>query len=176
MDPGTRTRREPWRIEPLGSLGARSLVTVLAALLGGCVGSYIESTEIRDTEDNRAIYDLVLAYRKAVEQRDNEALGGMVSNRYYENAGTTERTNDDYGFDALENKVFPLLRENIKAVQYSILMREIHVDGDQAWADFEFYANFKYVEGGEVAWDRKNDFNRMEFVRESGHWKIVAGL
>lgn len=154
-----------------------ALVVSLAALAApGCSTKHLPHTQIEDTPETRAVFNMVMAYRTAMEERDVDALLGMVSRRYYENAATTERSNDDYGFDMLAKAVIPVLRENIKAVQYRILLRSITVDGERAWADFEYYYNFKYVEGGEEGWSQQNDFNRLEFLLESGVWKIVAGL
>ena len=156
---------------------ALGLGMALAALAGtGCAGTTIPGTEVEDNVDNRAIYEQVLAYRDAMETRDTDKLLAMTSTRYYENGGTTDTEVDDYGYETLRDKVLPRLRENIKAVQYRILLRRVGVDGERAWADYEYFYRFKYVEGGREGWAQKNDFNRLEFIREDGHWKIVAGL
>jgi hypothetical protein len=159
---------------------SRSLLVVGLALLAlsapGCKAPVIASTEIPDTEENRAIFDRVMAYRDAMEARDVDAIIAMVSRQYYENGGTTDRDSDDYGYDTLRDVVLPKLRTNIKAVQYRVLMRRIEVDDDHATADFEYFYRFKYVEGGHEAWTQKNDFNRLEFALEAGQWMIVGGL
>jgi len=45
-----------------------------------------------------------------------------------------------------------------------------------AQADFEYYYKFFYVEGGKDRWQARNDFARLEFAKEDGVWRIVAGL
>lgn len=146
-------------------------------LLGGaCGGGTLPRTEIPDTDDNREIYDRVLHYRDLMEERNVDGILEMVSRDYYENNGTTETDRDDYGYETLRDEVLPKLRENIQAVQYQVLLRRIEVDDDRARADFEYFYRFKFVEGGEEGWAQKNDFNRLEFKREDGTWKIVAGL
>ena len=153
------------------------VVTLLmVAMIAACGGNFIENTEIPDTSENRVVYDRVMAYRQAMEERNVEAVMSMVSRRYYENAATTDRDHDDYGYERLVSGVLPMLRENIKAIQYRVLMREIHIDGDRAWADYEFFCNYKYVEGGSEGWRQLNDFNRLEFIHEDGAWKIASGL
>ena len=142
----------------------------------GCASTYLPHTEIEDTPDTRAIYDVVVAYQNAMEQRNVDALMGLVSHRYYENSGSTERDDDDYGYEQLRDKVAPLLKENIKAVRYRVILRNIEIDDGRAWADFEYFFNFKYVEGGDEGWAQKNDFNRLEFGQERGRWKIIGGL
>ena len=142
----------------------------------GCSKTYLPFTRISETEETRAVYDMVMSYRAAIEKRDMAGILAMTSSRYYENAATTERDDDDYGFEKLRGAVLPILRENIKAAQYRILLRDIHIDGDRAWADYEYFYTFKYVEGGNEGWKQKNDFNRLEFVREQGRWKISGGL
>lgn len=158
----------------------RSLLLASLALLAlsapGCKTAMLPNTEIPDTEDTRAIYERVMTYRDALESRDVDAILAMVSRQYYENAGTTDRDSDDYGYDTLRDVVLPKLRTNIKEVQYRVLMRRIEVDDDRATADYEYFYRFKFVEGGHEAWTQKNDFNRLEFAREAGQWMIVGGL
>ncbi len=159
---------------------ARALV--VAALLTplglapACTRDTIADTTIPATENNRAIYDLVMTYRRAIETRDLESLLPLISRRYYENAGTTDRQTDDYGYERLVTEVLPMLKDNVKAVQYRILMRDIQVDGDRAWADYEYFYNFQFVEQGNEGFAQKNDFNRMTFVREDDMWRIAGGL
>ncbi len=136
----------------------------------------ISGTEVEDTAENREIYDRVMAYRDAMEERDIDKILSMTSTRYYENGGTTDTEVDDYGYETLRDAVLPKLKENIKAVQYRLLLRRVNIDGERAWADYEYYYRFKYVEGGREGWSQKNDFNRLEFTREETNWKIVSGL
>lgn len=153
-----------------------ALAFVALPLFAACGSSMIGGTEIPDTKENRQIWDRVMEYRKAVETRDADKLLGMVSRKYYENSETTDDSTDDYGYDELKDIVIADFRDNILEVQYRVLMRRISVDGDRAFADFEYYYSFKYVEGGVTGWKPKNDFNRLEFAREDGRWNITGGL
>ena len=152
------------------------LLSASAALGGACATNHIEGTEISDTKPNREIWDRVMEYRKAVEERDAEHLLAMVSRKYFENGSTTDETVDDYGYDELRERVLADFKDHVVEVQMRIMMRRIDIDGDRAHADYEYFYNFKYTEGGMSGWKPKNDFNRLEFVREDGAWKIAGGL
>ena len=141
-----------------------------------CGPKMIEGTDVEETTDTRAIYELLEAYREAIEQRDVPALAAIVSPRYFENASSVARSDDDYGYEALRQKILPLLQDNIKTVQYRIRLTRIEITGDRAFADFEYWLKFLYAEGGHEGWRVKNDFNRLEFEREGEDWKITGGL
>ena len=152
------------------------VVLFVAQSAGGCINSTLPMTDIPDNDDTRAIHAKVLAYKEAMEARDIDAIMALVSHRYYENGGTTETDRDDYGYETLRDVVLPRLRQNVKALQYQVIFRRIEVEEDQAFADYEFFSRFLYVEGGREAWDQDNDFNRLTFRMEDGEWMIVAGL
>ena len=152
------------------------LALALALLTSACAKGNLPNTKIEDTEETRGVYDRVEQYRAAMEARDVDGVIAMVSPRYYENAGTTDTDKDDYGFQVLHDKVLALLRNNVLAVQYQLLLRDIRVDGDVAIAEYEYFYKFKFVEGGNEGWAQRNDFNRLEFSREGGQWMIVSGL
>lgn len=156
-------------------------VRILAALTGlllavGCGPSMIDGTDIEDTEANRALFDLIESYRAAMEQRDVDALAVLLSTDYFENASTTATSKDDYGIEALRGKVLHLLDDHVKAIQFRIRLTRIEVSGDRGHADYEYWLKFLYTEGGREGWHVKNDFNRLEFVREGEDWKIAGGL
>jgi hypothetical protein len=129
-----------------------ALVGALVASFAACGTSYIANTKIPDTEENRAVYQRVMEYRRAVESRDTNTLEAMLSRAYYENAGTTDRADDDYGFEKVRDTLLPELRDNVLEVQLRILLHRIRIDGDRAYADYEYYYTFRYVEGGIEGW------------------------
>jgi hypothetical protein len=154
------------------------LVAIGAALLTltACAASMIPGTRVADTAENREIYSLVEKYRSAMEHRDIETLKKLASARYFENASTTHHKKDDYGHSTLIGKVLPKLTDNIKKVEYRIMLKAVSIRGNQATADYEYMWKFLYSEGGREKWEQRNDFNRLDMVREDGAWKIVAGL
>lgn len=144
--------------------------------LWACAPRNIEGTNVPDTRENRVIADLVERYRLAVERRDTDALREMMSRRYFENAGTTANPDDDYGYDQFESSVLPLLTQDVKSVQFRIYLRRVEFQGDRAFAEYEYYYKFYYVDGGKDRWAAKNDFARLEFVWEDGVWRIAGGM
>jgi len=145
-------------------------------VLASCGQKLIPGTRVPDTKENRVIADLVQKYRLAVERKDIDALKEMVSRRYYSNAGTTGDNQDDYGYDFLEGTILPMLRDDIKQVQFRIYLKRIYFQGDRAFAEFEYYYKFFYLDGGKERWFAKNDHGRLEFAKEDNVWRIVGGL
>ncbi len=151
-------------------------MVILAVLAAGCGPKVIDGTGIKDSETNRAIYEVIETYRTALESRDVDAIAALLSTEYFENASTTATSEDDYGIEALREKVLPLLDDHVKAVQFRIRLTRIEVIGARAMADYEYWLKFLYAEGGREGWHVTNEFNRLEFVREGEAWKIAAGL
>ena len=149
---------------------------LLSGALFACQASYLPNTKIDASDENRAIYKVMMSYRAAMEARDVDGVLSLASSKYYENAGTTETDEDDYGYDELRQQVAQLLSDNVLAVRYHVLLTNIDVDGDRATCDYEYRAQFKFVEGGQEGWAQRADFNRLDLVREEEGWKIVAGL
>ncbi|MFT5429956.1 MAG: hypothetical protein ACI9OJ_000629 [Myxococcota bacterium] len=162
------------------SLNSLVLVSLLVAAgsltLVGCVATLIPGTLVEDTAENRGVYDVLEAYRAAMEGRDEDSLRSMISRDYYENASTTDKSVDDYGYDVLQESVIPKLRDNIKKIQLRVLLKKVVVQGDRASAEFEYFAKYLFSEGGREEWKALNDFNRLDLVKEEGAWKITAGL
>ncbi len=148
----------------------------VAFVLAGCATGQIPGTLVDDTVENREIHSIVEAYRQAIEKRDIDAIGKLVSRRYYENASTTDVQTDDYGYERLAKTVFKQLQENVKKAQYRIVLKKITFQGNRAAAEYEYFWRFQYTEGGREQWVAKNDFNRLDFIREDKAWKILSGL
>lgn len=158
------------------SLAVAVAVLVVAGSTSACTTKNLPGTEIEDTPQTRSLYDVVMKYKRAMEQRQPEKVLELVSRNYYENNGTTDNRDDDYGYDELKNVVLPELQQNVKAVQYRILLSRIEVNGERGWASYEYYYTFAYVEGGKSGYDVLNNYNRLEFALEAGDWKIISGL
>ncbi len=155
---------------------ATGLLATLLLVVSACAPAFIPGTSVEDTPENRDVVGSVELYRKAMEDRDEATLLRMVSRRYGENGSTTDTPDDDYGYETLTGRVLPKLHDNIKEVQYRVMVRRIGIHADRAFAEYEYVARFLFSEGGRDRWQALNDFNRLDFIREDGVWKIESGL
>lgn len=158
--------------------GAGLLVfCLLAVTFSGCGAGYLDvGKKVPATEQNKEVYDVVVAYHSALEDRDTAAVRKLVSKRYYENGGTTDSDADDYGVDRLQADVIPRLRDNVERLQMQIRLREIRINGEKAECDFEFFGRVLITEGGRKSYKMWNEFAQMRFVRENNKWMISGGL
>ncbi len=157
------------------------LAIVTASLLGACGGQYVESavfdpdTRVRRTDDTLAITALMEDYEEALAGLDIARVRTLVSEDYYENAGTTDTTRDDYGYHGLE-ELFTALSEHVEDVDVDVAVRDIIVAGDDADVLFEYTFRMRYIVGEEGRWETERDVNRFQLQREDGVWRIVGGL
>lgn len=151
------------------------------ALTAACGGQYVESpvldpdAEIRRTEDAVAITALMEEYERALDGLDLDTIRGLVSEEYYENAGTTDTTRDDYGFDEV-NRMFQSLVDHVDDIDVDIAVRDLVVEGDTADVLFEYTLRMRYVVAEEAHWETERDVNRFQLRRDVDGWRIVSGL
>ena len=152
---------------------APPLVAALA-LLAACAPRLIPGTDIRDTHDNRAVYDVVRAYQQALERRDAPAILALVAPDYFDNAGTPDPS-DDIDRARLE-KTLPADLAKLEGVRLDVTMRGIQVQGDTATAEV-FYETYYRVEtpAGPVP-RRDSDVHQIHLKKIEGAWKITSGL
>lgn len=147
----------------------------------GCGAGNIESRivspelELERTEDNAAIVEVMEAYAKAIESRDFDSVSKMLSKDYYENAGTTDRTEDDYGLAGIK-KLFTTLGDHVKEVRVEVTIRDLSVEGDRGRVVFDYALTMLYNVGGEERWQTARDVNQVELRREGGSWLILSGI
>lgn len=152
----------------------RLLCPALLAV-AACGPKYIGETEIPNTEDNRAIVDVIAAYKKALEARDVDAIMALVSPGFFETSGTPEGS-DDYDRAGLERKLTDWF-SHVRALKADIRVKSIDVTDDKASARYFFEFNYQIAPPGELpVWKREADTAEMRFVLEDGAWKVVAGL
>ena len=161
------------RIQPLVMLLALPFALVI---LSRCGSGMLGDSKVPDTEDNRAIYKLMLEYKDALQKRDAEHVLALVSRDYLENGSTTDNDADDYGYQELAEEVLPKLLNNVKAIQFEFRLKAITLVGDRAQVQFEYTTHFLYSEGGRENWHSKSDLNQWELVKTPDGWRIVSGL
>jgi len=150
-----------------------SLLLLLAA--GGCAHANIEGTTIEDTKDNRELLALFGKVREAMQNRDAEMILSMVSKNYFEDMGTVD-PKDDFDFERLKTKVLPASMEITKEFKVDFEVHAITVDGDYAFADVRFWSRMRLDMPAGPLKETHKDFNRVEFAREDGVWRITSGL
>lgn len=155
-------------------LAAILLVTSVSTLVG-CGKRYVKGTTVKYSAEKQQLADVVEQYRQAVERRDADALRKMASLNYYENASTTTKAEDDYDFNGLQ-KVLADLKNQVKAVKYSISIKDIHILGETARVDYEYKSQYLIAVGEQDRWATHGDKNRLTFRREEGEWRILAGM
>ena len=156
-------------------------LVAVVLLTSACGRQYIESSlyddelRVKNTEYNVALTDLMQQYSDALERMDLDAIAAMVSEEYYENAGTTDTTSDDYGQEGLA-PMLSLLSEHVEEMRIDVSIRDIVVEQDLANVLFEYSIRARYTVEGQARWESERDVNRLQFQREPGGWRIVSGL
>lgn len=144
------------------------------ALSAGCSARRIPGTEIEDRGDNRAVYEVVRAYQKALEARDAPAILALVAPDYFDAAGTPDPA-DDLDRARLE-QTLPADLARLEGVRVELTLRRIDVQGDTATAEI-FYENYYRVQTPSGAVPRRDaDVHRLTLKKLDGQWKIAAGL
>jgi hypothetical protein len=149
-------------------------LVALAVSLSACAHGKIAKTDIEDTPDNRAILDVMKSYQRAFEGRDADAVLALVSTRYFEDNGNTDR-NDDYDYNGLKTALSKEF-EKTKAARLEVRVDEIVVKEDKAYATiyYQYRAQSEFPVG--TKWKSSSDYARVRFERENGKWMIIAGI
>ncbi len=134
-----------------------------------------EEAEIPDTVDARQVVDVLVQYRRAVVRKDVGTLRRLVSERYYDNGGTTDTTRDDYAAESLP-EVFELMAQNANQIKYDVKVKGVEVGERTASIDYEYEYAYQYQVGEQTNWDAGIDVNRLQLEAEEDGWKIVSGL
>ncbi len=151
----------------------RRLIVASALAMAACARN-IPNTDIRDTSDTRAIVEVIEKYRNAAERRDSAAVLALVSTSYFDDAGTSDPS-DDLDYKQLQ-KALAQDYQKLPAVRLEFGIKQIQVDGDKAFAIFFYESHFRVVTPrGEVP-KQNSDQSRMAFRKEKEAWKITSGL
>jgi hypothetical protein len=179
-------------MHPRIRLTLATLLLLAAHLLvaSGCVSQYIQSEElyadergfridedarIPDTTENRKILDVLAKYREALIQKDVGTIRRLVSEDYYDNAGSTDTTRDDYGHDELP-QTYEMVAQHAKNIQYNVTVKELEVEDNRARLTYEYNYAYQIEMGDQSEWDAGLEVDRLELVRQGDSWKIAAGL
>lgn len=158
------------------------LATSLSLLfVTACGGQYLDSplldddARIRRSPAGEAVTGVMEEYERALDAMDIDAIRALVSEDYYENAGTTDTTADDYGFDEVTT-MFATLLDHVEEMDIDISVRDVIVEEDAADVLLEYTMRVRYSVAESAHWETERDVNRVQLRNEEGAWRIVSGL
>ena len=143
-------------------IAAAACLLVLAATLASCGGSPASS----ETQDPQALAtDLIDQYAIAVFDRDQEALGNLLSDAY------VLRRSDGTGYDR-QGYIDALAQGSpYELVNYTITDVQARQDGDILVASFVLEAQI--MENGKPVTSAPSP-SLVTFVRVDGQWKLAS--
>lgn len=155
----------------------RCLPIALGLGLGAvsCAHSLIPGTKVEDTAENREVLQVVAKLRLAMEARDAAAVLALVSPNYFEDMGNPN-PKDDYGYSDLQARVLPEIMATAKEIYVSFEANDAVVNGNEAYVDVRYNSRARIEFPSGSTWDTHKEFNRIEFTRENGEWRIISGL
>jgi hypothetical protein len=146
----------------------------LLALLAACAPSRIPGTDVADSKENRAVYEVIRQYAEALRKKDAARILDLVAPDYYDGSGTPD-PGDDVTRETLEKNLAADLAK-VEAVGLDLGVKKIDVVGDEARAEIFYDAAYRVVTPGGPIAKRPSDLSQMRFRKLGGIWKISAGL
>lgn len=148
----------------------------LGLLGAGCVKpKLIPNTKIKDTEVNRDMLKVVIAYQQAMESRNAAGVLTMVHPLYQDNAGTPEGS-DDRDYDGIK-KLLATHFQNTTKIRYRIEFLDVKVTGREAEVYVYIDATFVFEPPDAMPrWRRMADHHRYRLLKDGGRWLFISGL
>jgi hypothetical protein len=148
---------------------------VLCAPLAGCTSSYIPNTSVEDNSENRKVIGFCEKYRRAVEDRDVDALVSMASPRYFETGGNA-KSSDDIDYNGLREYLASKFKQT-KAIRYEIKYHRVaETENKVILVEFTYTASFQIPTASGDMWHRAVRDNQLQLVREGDSFKILRGM
>ncbi|WP_375766519.1 nuclear transport factor 2 family protein [Archangium gephyra] len=155
-------------------MNVRPLLVCALLVFAACTPRNIPGTQIPDTEDTRAIINVMERYRAALEARDAKALQGLVSKSFRDNAGTDD-PEDDLTYDNLP-QALPTLFSRVEAPKVDIDVRKVDVKQNGV-ATVIYYWNATWRAPSLLDKpQRDSELEQMVLQKEDGTWRIVTGF
>lgn len=140
----------------------------------GCKPKVFPGTKIPDNSDNREVVEVISKYQKAMEDRDLELLLDMATPDYYEDRGTLDKS-DDYGLAELKSTLSQRF-SSIQQLRYTVKVKDIKIDGDEAFVDFHYQMLFQFKIGDIARWEQAEDDGQLSLRKIDKAWKVTSGL
>jgi hypothetical protein len=154
-------------------MNIRLLLACAPLLLAACATRNIPGTQIADTEDTRAILDVMERYRSSLEARDAKAIHQLVSKSFRDNAGT-EAPEDDLTYNNL-SEALPTLFSRLESPRVDMDVRQVNVKNGMATVIYYWNASWR-MPGLLDRPQRNSELEQMILQKEEGQWRIVSGI
>jgi hypothetical protein len=154
---------------------APAFAAILSLVAGACSREYIPNTDVEDNEFNRKVVDFCEGYRHAVERRNVGMLLKLADQKYYEDGGTSD-TSDDLDYAGLKEYLQGKFRD-VKAIRYEVRYREVtRGRNEEVYVAFTYSASYKIPTAKGDVWRRRVADNRLELMPDGERFRIVAGM
>jgi hypothetical protein len=147
---------------------------LLAFATAACAPSLIPGTQVEDTRENRAVYQVIQTYREAMDRRDAAAVLALVAPDYFDTGGTPA-PEDDVNRPLLEERL-PQDLARLDAVKLDLGVRKIEVKGDRADVEIFYDGWYRVKTPGGAVPRRDSDVHRMRLRKVEGRWLFTSGL
>jgi ketosteroid isomerase-like protein len=147
---------------------------LLLALAAACAPSLLPGTDVKDTKDTRAIYDVVQRWVTAMNARDVPAVLALVAPEYFDDAGTPDPS-DDLDRGRLEKALADDFAR-VEASKLAVTIRRIDVEGANATAELYYDSYYRVQTPAGAIPRRDSDVYRLKLKQADGAWKIASGL
>jgi hypothetical protein len=159
----------------MSRLFAPILPLLVSLVSSACARDFIPNTDVEDNEFNRKVVNFCEDYRRAVERRNVGMLLKLADEKYYEDGGTAD-TSDDLDYAGLQEYLEGKFKD-IKAIRYEVRYREVtRGRNDQIYVAYTYSASYKVPSVNGDVWRRRVADNRLELQPEGERFRIVAGM
>ncbi len=151
-------------------------IAILLAL-AACGLRTLPGTDVPETRDTRAIYDVIQQWATAMNERNAAGVLAVAAPDYFDDAGTPDPA-DDLDRGKLE-QALPEIFSKIEGAKLAVTIRRIDVDKAAGTATAELYYDSYYrvqTPANQPVPRRDSDVYRLKLKKEQGAWKITAGL
>lgn len=151
------------------------LVCSVLFLAVACAPRRIPGTEIPDTNDTRAILNVMEQYRAALEARDANAIQALVAKDFRETGGT-EDPSDDLTYANLPQRMQHLF-QRVEQPRVEMNVRRIVINQEDMTATAIYYWNASWrMPALNPRPQSDAELEQMVLRKQDGQWKIVSGI
>ncbi len=149
-------------------------LALLLALAAACAPRLLPGTDVKETKDTRAIYDVIQKWVDAMNARDVPGVLSVVAPDYFDDAGTPDPS-DDLDRGKLEKALTDDLAK-VEGSKLAVTIRRIDPTGDTATAELYYDSYYRVQTPSGPVPRRDSDVYRLKLKKEGGAWKITSGL